>query len=106
MAQPQLRGSISKSFLLLFLLQGTNLRQTVIDVMDKLQDYMLKNHADDHKSLSMLISAYEHSLQSFGISRIELEHHRNRSAIFRFFSTFKVLIGLISKGIFTCAKGK
>ena len=68
-----------------FLLQGTNLRQTVIDVMDKLQDYMLKNHADDHKSLSMLISAYEHSLQSFGISRIELEHHRNRSAIFRGF---------------------
>ena len=71
--------------------------------MDKLQDYMLKNHADDHKSLSMLISAYEHSLQSFGISRIELEHHRNRSA---FFFYFKVPIGLISKGIFTCAKGK
>ena len=75
--------------------------------MDKLQDYMLKNHADDHKSLSMLISAYEHSLQSFGISRIELEHHRNRSAIFRFFFYFKVpMAGLISKDIFTCAKGK
>ena len=74
--------------------------------MDKLQDYMLKNHADDHKSLSMLISAYEHSLQSFGISRIELEHHRNRSAIFSVFFYFKVPIGLISKGIFTCAKGK
>ena len=74
--------------------------------MDKLQDYMLKNHADDHKSLSMLISAYEHSLQSFGISRIELEHHRNRSAIFRVFSTLKVpTAGLISKDIFTCAKG-
>ena len=75
--------------------------------MDKLQDYMLKNHADDHKSLSMLISAYEHSLQSFGISRIELEHQRNRSAIFRvFFLLFKVpMAGLISKDIFTCAKG-
>ena len=85
MAQPQLKGSISNIKAFFFFLQGTNLRQTVIDVMDKLQDYMLKNHADDHKSLSMLISAYEHSLQSFGISRIELEHHRNRSAIFRVF---------------------
>ena len=44
-------------------------RQSVIEVLDLLQDFLLNHRADDHKSLSFLISAYDCALHSCGITR-------------------------------------
>ena len=49
--------------------KGQDARQSVIEVLDLLQDFLLSHRADDHKSLSYLISAYDCALHSCGISR-------------------------------------
>ena len=46
-------------------LRGHNLRARVIQVLDLLQGHLLQHRADDHKTLSLLISAYECALHSY-----------------------------------------
>ena len=48
---------------------GQDARRSVIEVLELLQEFLLKHRADDHKSLSFLISAYDCALHSCGISR-------------------------------------
>ena len=59
------------------------MRQEVIDVMCDLQEHLIKHHSDDHKSLSKLISAYDHAQHFFGISRSEFKHHQSSARMIK-----------------------